>query len=287
MSRQFADFAVSCFTFINKFLFFDLREGVVKMKKRIAGLLKTAYGGPVIAALIVALAIFTWESASRLSLFSPIFFPGIPKIFSEFSNLYRSGEIYSHLSASLWRLLIGYSIGVFCALAATVAATAWKKIMPTIQMFTALLFALPKVTFLPLLILWLGIDEAPKIIIVALGTYFFSFIPMFAGVGKVDHNLVDAAKLDMYYGAKMIVKIHFPCAIRAVVSGFKSGAGAAIAALMATEMLLSNRGLGFLLLQAQQFLAAGQLFAVLIVIALTSAVFYTILEIIGRNLFTE
>ena len=257
------------------------------VKKRIAKLAKADYGGLIFAALAVFLIITAWESASRLNFFSPIFFPGIPKIASEFWRLYKSGEIYGHLSVSLWRLFAGYGIGVIFAVIAVIAATAWKKTAPTIQIFIALLFALPKVTFLPLLILWLGIDEAPKIMVIALGTYFFTFIPMFGGIGKIDRDLVDAAKLDMHYGVKMIVKIHFPCAIKAVTSGLKSGAGAAVAALMATEMLLSNRGLGFLLLESQQFLAAGQLFAIMATIALVSATFYAVLEIIGRNLFSE
>jgi NitT/TauT family transport system permease protein len=259
----------------------------VSIKKRIAKLTKADYGGIIVAALVIFLIAFGWESASRLNFFSPIFFPGIPKIFSEFGDLYRSGEIYGHLSISLWRLIIGYSIGVLYAMAVAIAATAWKKTMPSIQIFTALLFALPKVTLLPLLILWLGIDEAPKITVIVLGTYFFTFIPTFEGIRKIDRDLVDAAKLDIRFGAKMVAKIHLPCAIKAITSGLKSGAGAAIAALMATEMLLSNRGLGFLLLQSQQFLAAGQLFAVLLTIAFVSAAFYAVLEIIGRNLFTE
>src|SRR5262249_57478278 len=115
-------------------------------------------------------------------------------------------------------------------------------------------FPIPKIALLPLLILWLGIGEASKVTVIALGVFFPMAINTYTGVRQADPLLIRAA---VSFGAgrwSVIRKVIVPSALPMVFAGLKLGAGPALLLLVAAEMIAAESGIGFLLLQAGQLL---------------------------------
>jgi NitT/TauT family transport system permease protein len=125
--------------------------------------------------------------------------------------------------------------------------------------FISALFPIPKIALLPLLILWLGIGEASKVAVIALGVFFPMAINTHAGVRQADPLLVHAA---VSFGAgrwSVIRKVILPSALPMVFAGLKLGAGTALLLLVAAEMIAVESGIGFLVVHAGNLMATTKL----------------------------
>jgi taurine transport system permease protein len=125
------------------------------------------------AALIAFVAVLIlWEMSSRLRWVSPIFLPSPEAIALAFWDLAQSGLLWRHVGESLYRIVWGWGLGTFLGLAAGFAMGIWSYSRAVGVPFVSALFPIPKISLLPLLILWLGIGEASKVATIALGVFF-------------------------------------------------------------------------------------------------------------------
>jgi NitT/TauT family transport system permease protein len=137
-----------------------------------------------------------------------------------------------------------------------------------VQPIIAATFPIPKIALLPLLILWLGLGEASKVAVVALGVFFPMAINTYAGVRQADPLLVRAA---VAFGAgrwSVIRKVVVPSALPMVFAGLKLGAGTALLLLVAAEQIAAESGIGFLITQAGNLMETTKLMVGLTVLSL-------------------
>ena len=136
------------------------------------------------------------------------------------------------------------------------------------QPLIAATFPIPKIALLPLLILWLGIGEASKVAVIALGVFFPMAINTYAGVRQADPLLVRAA---VAFGAgrwSVIRKVVLPSALPMVFAGLRLGAGTALLLLVAAEMIAADSGIGFLVLHAGNLMETTKLMVGIVVLSL-------------------
>jgi sulfonate transport system permease protein len=127
---------------------------------------------------------------------------------------------------------------------------------------------IPLYAWIPLIILWFGIGEQSKLVIIAKSVFIPVFINTFQGVRGVSNDYVEVANVLELSRSKLIRKVIFPSALPSIFTGLRLGAGASWMAVVAAEMLGGLTGLGFGLMQARDFLRSDKLIALMAVIGL-------------------
>ena len=218
-------------------------------------------------ALPVALALL-WEAAVRLGLVTGRLMPPPSKIVSTLAALAQSGELWLHASATLIRVLAGFAIG---AAAGTVLGAltgssdlARRLLDPMLQA----LRAVPSIAWVPLFILWLGIFEASKLALIALGVFFPIYLGVEGAVRSVDRKLIEVGRSFRLSRFGMISRILLPAVLPAWVVSLRSGLGLGFMFVVAAEFMGASEGLGYLLVDGQQLGKADQILAAIVAFAL-------------------
>lgn len=218
---------------------------------------------------VPAAGLVVWEMLARFGAIDATLVPPPSAVFGAIRELAASGELGRHILVTSWRVAQGFFWGV---LAATVLAAitgygerARELLDPTIQA----LRNVPSIAWVPLFILWFGIFETSKVILIATGVFFPVYLGLLSGITGVDRKLVEVGRMQRFGGLRMVTRILLPAALPSYVTGLRSGLGLGWMFVVAAELMGASEGLGFLLVDGQQtfkpdqILAAIALFAVL------------------------
>ncbi len=212
--------------------------------------------------------VLLWEAATRTGWVSSLFLPSPLGVLGEGYDMARSGQLLVHLLTSLQRLAWGFGVGAVAGISVGVAVGFFSLADALVQPIIAATFPIPKIALLPLLILWLGIGEASKVAVVALGVFFPMAINTYAGVRQADPLLIRAA---VSFGAgpwSVIRKVVLPSALPMIFAGLKLGAGIALLLLVAAEQIAADAGIGFLILQSGNLMETTKLMIGIVVLSL-------------------
>jgi sulfonate transport system permease protein len=183
-------------------------------------------------------------------------------------DLIASGALPHHLGVSLLRVAAGLAIGVGAgtalALAAGLSRLGEDLIDSTLQMARTL----PFLALVPLFILWFGIGETPKVALVALGVTFPIYLNLFAGIRGVDPKLVEAASTLGLSRAQLIRHVVLPAALPHFLVGLRYAIGIAWLSLVVGEQINADSGIGYLMMDARDFLRTDIIMVGLAVYAL-------------------
>lgn len=242
----------------------------VRVRDRAAFLVRREHPAVRVLALIGLVA--AWEGLARLGWVPVLFLPSPLGVLRELGDMLISGQIATHLWASLGRLVTGFGAGALAGIAAGVTVGFFSLAEAVGQPLIAATFPIPKIALLPLLILWLGIGEPSKVAVIALGVFFPMAINTHAGVRQADPLLVRAA---VSFGAgrwSVIRKVIIPSALPMVFAGLRLGAGTALLLLVAAEMIGAESGVGFLVLQAGNLMETTKLMVGIVLLSLLGLV---------------
>jgi len=215
-------------------------------------------------AVIVAI----WQALSSTGKISPLFLPSPEAIATALWRLIVSGEILTHLVASLQRILAGWAIGTLGGLAIGLTMGVFSVARSLGLPFVSALFPIPKIALLPLLILWLGIGEPSKIAVIALGVFFPTVISAYSACDSVPRNLIRMGQSFGLSGRAIVGEIVLPGAMPGILSGFRISASIALILVVAAEMIGAQKGLGAFVLSAGNLMQIDQLLAGVVVLSL-------------------
>jgi len=223
-----------------------------------------------------------WEGVSRMAWVPPLFLPAPSAILSEGWIMLKTGVIFKHIFASLSRILWGFLIA--CSLGVMVGIlTGFFSIPEAIgNPIIAATFPIPKIAILPLLILWLGIGEASKVAVIALGVFFPMVINVYTGVKNVDPLLIKAALSLGSNRARIIRKVILPSILPMIFAGMKLGIGIALLLVVAAEMVAADAGIGFMILTAADLMQTKKLMVGLILLSLLGIFFNWLFQKLER-----
>ena len=183
-------------------------------------------------------------------------------------SLAESGVLWHHLSISLSRaglgLLLGGSFGLWLGITAGLSKLGEELIDPSFQMFRAI----PFLALIPLLIVWFGIGESSKILLIAAGSAKPMYLNAYTGVRSVDRKIIEAAKIFGLSRWAMITEIHLPAALPYLMAGLRLSMSMALLALIGVEVINTTQGIGFLMLQAQEYFRTEVLIVCVVIYAL-------------------
>ena len=222
------------------------------------------YAGWIAMAAVLAL----WQLSGSLSLVNPIFLPSPLAILRTIYQLAVSGALWLHLSASLMRIGTGWMLGTLAGIAVGFAIGLFGHARSVGITFISALFPIPKIALLPLLILWLGIGEEPKIATIALGVFFSTAISVYSGVDAVPRNLIRMAQSFGVPFSRIVRQVIWPGALPAILAGFRITASVALLLVVSAEMIGAEHGIGAFVLQAGNLMQTDQLLAGVVILSL-------------------
>jgi NitT/TauT family transport system permease protein len=217
--------------------------------------------------------VLLWELVSQKEWVPPLFLPAPSGILVEGWNMVKTGLIFKHIFASLSRILWGFLMA--CGLGVVVGILIGFFSVPEAigNPLIAATFPIPKIAILPLLILWLGIGEASKVAVIALGVFFPMVINVYTGVKNVDPLLIKAALSLGSNRRRIIWKVILPSILPMVFAGMKLGIGIALLLVVAAEMVAADAGIGFMILTAADLMQTKKLMVGLIILSLLGIFF--------------
>jgi sulfonate transport system permease protein len=209
-----------------------------------------------------------WEIAVGLGLSSGRLLPPPSVIFDTFVDLASTGELQRHALATLARVAAGFVCGVtagtLVGAIAGYSALTHRLVDPTLQA----LRSIPSIAWVPLFILWFGIFEASKIILIAVGVFFPVYLGVMGAVISVDRKIVEVGRVFRLSGPAMVRRILLPAVMPAYVISLRAGLGLGWMFVVAAEFLGASTGLGFLLIDGQQLGKPAQIVAAIVAFAI-------------------
>lgn len=235
--------------------------------------------------LPVAIFLAVWEVAARLDLIpGHFFFPPFSAVMQEFYYLIADGVLTHSFLSSLIRVLIGFCTG---SLAGLVIGTlmGWKEILNrTLSPIISLLYPIPALGWLPLLMLWIGINEALPIAIVFICSFFPICYDTATGIRSVDRDFIQAARTLGASDFRILTTIVLPLALPAIFTGLRLEAGMAWRVIIAAEMVAIPTGIGALLMRAESLIRVDIIIVCLMVLSLMCFSFERLFNYIERRL---
>jgi sulfonate transport system permease protein len=208
--------------------------------------------GNFLLGLILPIALFAaWIYFSSNGSFAESELPKPSSVFKVISELDSRDQLWWNISASLQRVALGYFFGTLIALVLGSAAGLNKIVNQLVTPLLQAIRAVPSLAWVPLLIIWLGIGEGPKLTLIGIGAFFPVFTTVVSGIKNVDRHLVEVGRA---YGLKrwaIIKGIYLPAAAPQIFSGLRLGLAQSWLFLVAAELIASAKGLGFLLIDSQ------------------------------------
>ena len=202
--------------------------------------------GPV---LIVA----AWAITTSAGLVHPSVLPSPAGLRDAALQLWTEQALGHQIAVSLARALGGGLLGVLIGLSLGVAAGLSRLGEELFDASLQMLRTVPFLALVPLFIVWFGIGEAPKLILIALATTFPMYLNAYAGVRNVDRKVVEAMRVFGLSGPRLIWEVVLPLALPSLLTGLRFSLGVAVLVLIAAEQINASAGLGYLLNTAQVY----------------------------------
>ena len=226
----------------------------------------------VLAWIAVAAVLLMWEIVVAAAQLNPIYLPRPTQILIALAAMFNSGGLLTDLLATLGRIFGGFAISLIVGTLLGIWMATSERVNAIADNFIAALYPLPKITLIPLLIIWLGTGGPFMLAISALGAIFPIVINTVLGIRQCDPGLNLAAR-DLGASNRQVIKmVLLPSAVPSIFAGVRLGLGVSIILVVAAEMVVGKVGLGARLYLAGQILETEQVFAVLIVLAILGVV---------------
>lgn len=248
------------------------KTGIVKSRPKKSGKRRKQAAHICRALLLPVIFLIAWQIVSVKEVFPPIFIPSVKSVFLNFVDQLQSGLLLSDLRVSLFRVLQGYAIGALLGIGLGIL----MGISATVnELFYTLLNGIrqiPGLAWIPLFIVWFGIGNTTKLVLVAKGTFFPVLINTIDGVQSTNKGLLELSKLYHVSKFELVGKIYFLSALPHIFTGLRLGAGVAWMSVVAAEMFASMDGVGYRIVHAQTMMLSDMLVVDMIVIGVVGGV---------------
>ncbi|MBQ8559852.1 MAG: ABC transporter permease [Tyzzerella sp.] len=237
---------------------------------------------PFIGILIV---FGTWFVVSRIEIFSPYVLPTPEKVLSSFSKMLQSGEIFVDIAISFGRVLKGFLIAFVLAF----ALGTFRILVPAAEKYYEYILQffrnVPPLSMIPLLILWCGIGEVTKTVIIVLASFFPMYLNIVKGFTGCDKCLLEVGDAFGYTQFEKFTHIVLPYALADILVGMRIGMGYSWRAIIGAEMVAASTGLGHMILLAQQMSRTDKVIVGIFVIGIVGLVTDKLFGIVIKKLF--
>jgi ABC-type nitrate/sulfonate/bicarbonate transport system permease component len=226
----------------------------------------------LIGALSIPLFLCVWELVARSGVVNAVLFPPPSVVAVAVLEWVRSGQFFSDLGASLYRVVSGFAIGAVMGIVLGVLTGQFPIVSSLLSPLFHILRPIPPIAFVPIVILWFGLSEAGKLFLVVWGVFFTVWLSAHIGVQKVDRGLIRAALMLGTPRRQMLQEIVLLGALPYIVVGLRTAVSISFYTLVAAELAGAFAGIVYRIEIAQQNLQTGQVMGGLAALGLMSFV---------------
>ncbi|WP_213304285.1 ABC transporter permease [Paraburkholderia sacchari] len=177
-------------------------------------------------------------------------------------------RVVRHIGATIARVYAGFALGSLLALMIGAAMGLSRRVDALLDPTFQALRAIPSLAWVPVLLLWMGIDEAPKITLIAIGAFFPVQLSVVAGIHGVDRKLIEFGELNRLTSRAMFTRILLPASMPQIFTGLRTGLSLAWMFMVAAELIAATRGLGYLLSDGRETGRPDLVFGAILLLAL-------------------
>ncbi|HEY0211990.1 MAG TPA: ABC transporter permease subunit [Paenirhodobacter sp.] len=198
--------------------------------------------------------VVVWEALSRTGVITENVLPAPSAVLRAGWQLLLSGELIHNIATSTQRALLGFIIGGGIGLAFGLANGLWVRARDVTDTTLQMVRNIPHLALIPLVILWFGIDEEAKIFLVALGVFFPIYVNTLLGIQGIDPQLIEMGRIYGMRPARLFWRVILPGALPAIFTGLRYALGIMWLTLIVAETIAANSGLGYMAMQAREFM---------------------------------
>jgi sulfonate transport system permease protein len=234
--------------------------------------------------IIPVSVLLVWELLARLGVLPPNWLPAPTVVGQTIYQLAIAGDLWRHAGVTIGRVAVGFllgaSAGTLFGVLTGYLPVARKLLDPTLQA----LRSVPSIAWVPLFLLWLGIQETSKITLIALGAFFPVYLNLSVAMRHVDPKLLEVGKLYRLSTFQMVRRLILPAALPEYIVGLRGGLGLAWMFVVAAELLGASSGIGYLMVDGQMTGRASIILASVILFAALGKTTDWMMNAAGRKL---
>ncbi|EIP96714.1 ABC-type nitrate/sulfonate/bicarbonate transport system, permease component [Opitutaceae bacterium TAV1] len=237
-----------------------------------------------IQSLLPLALLIVWDLLTRLGLVERIFLPTPASVGEAFLKLLLKDNLLGDFRISSITVLKGFSVGAIIGLATGMATGLSRTVEDLLGPLLNGIRQVPTLAWLPLIILWMGAGDLGKNVLIAKAVFFPVFLNTLQGIRGTPREYIEVGRIFAYGRLRLLRRIVLPAALPAIFVGLRFGAGISWAVLIVAEMLGARRGLGFLIMRAQELLHSDQLFVLIVLIGVVGFTIDVVLRRIEARL---
>lgn len=242
-------------------------------------------GGRILGGALVPIALLgLWQLIIVLDVVPAYRLPSPASVWIAAADLWNRGLLVQHVAISTQRVLIGFSIGALIGLVIAAVVGLSRAASTLLAPLLGAIRAVPSLAWVPLLGLYIGINEDSKVALIAIGAFFPVYTNVAAALRHVDPQLVEAGHAFGYSGTRLLALVQLPAAVPSVISGLRLALAQSWLFLVAGELLGASLGLGFLLLDSQQNGRIDRLFLTIILLGILGKTTDALIGVLERYL---
>jgi sulfonate transport system permease protein len=218
--------------------------------------------------ILPAVLLIIWQALCTSDVFTPDVMPPPGTVATELLRLWTKGRLLGDVVITMERVALGFLLGTAVATVVGAIVGYSRGVGEFVDPPLQALKAVPSLAWVPLFILWFGIFEAGKVILIAVGVFFPVYLNLLAGIRSTDRKLVEVGRVNVLGHFDLVKRILVPAALPNYFTGLRAGLALGWMFVIAAELMGASKGLGFLMLDGQMtgrpatILAALVLFAV-------------------------
>lgn len=222
----------------------------------------------LLSLLIPVLVVIGWYYATNYTGISASILPKISKVFAAFQDLIRNGQLQKDLSISIQRVLKGYVSSIVLGIILGTTMGMSKKVWHIFHLTITTIRQIPMMAWIPLIILWCGIGELSKTVIIVLAAFFPIMTNTLSGISTTPQGYIEVAQLYKLDKWKTFTKVYLPHALPHIFVGLKLGLGTSWMAVVAAELIAASSGIGYQLSYARSVMRSDIVIVCMIVIGI-------------------
>ena len=246
------------------------------------GIPASVYWGLAAAGLLAPIVL--WMLAVASGQVEPVFLPGPAAVAERLRGWWADG-LPGDIGISIMRVVAGWALAALIALPLGLLIGTWRVVQALLEPVMDFIRYMPAVAFVPLVMVWVGIDEGAKIAIIFIGTFFPMVLMVAEDTRRVPMAQIEAAQTMGATRWEIVEKVILPSAKPALLDTLRVNMGCAWTYLVVAELVAANSGLGYAILKAQRFLQTDKIFAGILIIGLTGLVIDQIFRLAHRKAF--
>jgi ABC-type nitrate/sulfonate/bicarbonate transport system permease component len=193
-----------------------------------------------------------WQLVAVFKLINPVVFPGPAKVVAAAISDVPLGKLVQHIGISLMRVVLGFGIGAGAGILLGVTCGWYLRLGSILRTPIDLIRPIPPLAWIPLAIIWLGLGEPSKVLIIFLGAFFPVFTNTYKGMVNVDPSFVRAAQMLGLRGRRLLLRVIVPATLPDIATGTRIGWSYSFGCMVAAELIAAKSGLGYLIMRARQ-----------------------------------